>query len=94
MKKQLILFYIILTVCFVSCKVKNDRDTVVYVYQEPFSRDGGWETSTLTAQGIDVSLITQMIIKVKENIFKNIHGVLIIRNENLVLEEYFPWRCF
>jgi CubicO group peptidase (beta-lactamase class C family) len=94
MKKQLIIFYIILTVCFVSCKVENDRETVVYVYQEPISRGDGWETSTLTAQGIDGSLITQMIVKVKENIFKNIHGILIIRNENLVLEEYFPGDAF
>jgi CubicO group peptidase (beta-lactamase class C family) len=35
-----------------------------------------------------------MIIKVKENIFRNIHGILIIRNENLVLEEYFPGDAF
>jgi CubicO group peptidase (beta-lactamase class C family) len=94
MKKQLIIFYIILTVCFVSCKVGNDRESVVYVYQEPISRGDGWETSSLTAQGIDVSSITQMIVKVKENIFKNIHGILIIRNENLVLEEYFPGDAF
>jgi len=94
MKKQLIIFYIILTVCFVSCKVGNDEESVVYVYQEPVPRGDGWETSSLTAQGIDVSSITQMIVNVKENIFKNIHGILIIRNENLVLEEYFPGDAF
>jgi len=94
MKKQLIIFYIILTVCFVSCKVGNDPESVVYVYREPVPRGDGWETSTLTAQGIDVSSITQMIVKVKENTFKNIHGILIIRNENLVLEEYFPGDAF
>ena len=94
MKKQLIIFYIICALCFASCKVGNDHESVVYVYQEPVPRDDGWETSSLSARGIDSSLIAEIIIKVKENVFKYVHGVLIVRNEYLVLEEYFPGYTF
>jgi len=90
MKKQFIIFYIILAIFFISCEINNDQEPPVYVYQEPISRGDGWEPSSLSAQNIDVSLITEMIIKAKEDIFRNVHGILIVRNGKLVLEEYFP----
>lgn len=94
MKKQLFIICIILIACFVSCDVESVQKPPVYVYQEPIQIDDGWEVSSLSAQNMDVSLITEMIINVKENVLKNIHGVLIIRNEKLVLEEYFRGESF
>lgn len=94
MKKRLIIFHVILIVCFVSCEVETVQESPVYVYQEPIQTDDGWEVSSLSAQNINVSLITEMITNVKEDVFKYIHGVLIIRNGKLVLEEYFPGQAF
>ncbi|UCC39512.1 MAG: serine hydrolase [Candidatus Aminicenantes bacterium] len=94
MKKLLVIFYIISILCFISCEEEIGQKPPVYIYQEPIQIDDGWEISSLSAQNMDVSLITEMIINVKENVFKNIHGILIIRNEKLVLEEYFPGESF
>ncbi len=89
MKKRLIILYVILVACFISCEIEPVQESPVYVYQEPLQTDDGWEVSSLSAQNINVSLITEMITNVIEDVFKNIHGVLIIRNGKLVLEEYF-----
>jgi CubicO group peptidase (beta-lactamase class C family) len=89
MKKKIFYLAVIIILTFISCKTGQEQETAFYSYSEPTARNDGWEVSSLSAQGIDASLIHDMIIDVKENVLRNVHGVLIIRHERLVLEEYF-----
>jgi CubicO group peptidase (beta-lactamase class C family) len=89
MKKLFVLLFIILMLFFVSCKVKDLEQKLAYNYTEPPDRFDGWESSTLSAQGIDVSAIEEMIENVLNGVYKDIHSITIARNGKLVLAEYF-----
>ena len=94
MNKIIIIAFIILFSCFVVCDINDGQNSPVYIYQVPLPIADGWETSSLTAHAIDESLITEMITEIKENVFKNIHGILILRDGKLLLEEYFTGEAF
>jgi CubicO group peptidase (beta-lactamase class C family) len=55
----------------------------------PEKIDDGWETSSLTMEGLDSSKIIDMIYGIVSKRYKGIHSVLLIKNGKLVLEEYF-----
>jgi len=60
-----------------------------YIYQKPEEVDDGWETSSLTMEGLDSSKIRDMIYSIVNKRYKGIHSVLLVKNGKLVLEEYF-----
>ena len=60
-----------------------------YVYQQPVERGDGWSTASLTDYQIDLSLIVEMMNKAENKDFGDIHGIIIIKDGKLVLEEYF-----
>ena len=53
---------------------------------QPLKPGSGWPIS---AEAYDASLITQMNAKIAQNKFKNISGIVVIKNGKLLLEEYF-----
>ncbi|MCD4736502.1 MAG: beta-lactamase family protein [Bacteroidales bacterium] len=61
----------------------------VYYYETPKITNDGWNTSQLTNEGIDEGKITNLIENIKDGEHKDIHSLLICRNGNLILEEYF-----
>lgn len=60
-----------------------------YIYQEPEEIDDGWETSSLSMEGLDSSKIRDMIYSIMNRRYKGIHSILLVKNGKLVLEEYF-----
>ncbi|MEJ2164494.1 MAG: serine hydrolase [Desulfobacterales bacterium] len=60
-----------------------------YEYRIPEQLDDGWQTSSLVAEGVDSGQINEMIGKILEGDIDNIHGIVVIKNGKLVLEEYF-----
>lgn len=60
-----------------------------YVYDVPEETGDGWETSSLDAEGVDLERINELIRRILNKDFKNIHSVLLVKNGKLVLEEYF-----
>ena len=60
-----------------------------YTYQLPEKLNDGWQTSSLTMEGLDSSKITDMIYSIVNRRYKGIHSVLLVKNGKLVLEEYF-----
>jgi CubicO group peptidase (beta-lactamase class C family) len=56
--------------------------------QPPPDLGDGWNVSDLASENIDVSRIHQMVTNIYETP-DNIHSVVIIRNNKLVLESYF-----
>jgi len=68
----------------VACKRENN-----YVYKLPEQNDDGWDISSLQDSQIDSLPITQLVSKIKSNDFENIDALLIVKDGQLILDEYF-----
>ncbi|KPK87593.1 MAG: hypothetical protein AMS27_02070 [Bacteroides sp. SM23_62_1] len=60
-----------------------------YKYQIPEQTNDGWEVSSLSEVGMNVSVIEELTENIINNQYKGIHSMLIVRNGFLVFEEYF-----
>jgi len=71
-----------------SCEKFNDPSPN-YTYTIPDSGQDEFLVSSLEAEGIDEALITQMTNLIIREEYKRIDGLLILRNNRLVYENYF-----
>ena len=92
MKSKILSILIITGLLVCSCQTRDNQLT--YTYQVPPDIGDGWQTAHLNSHNIDLNTMEEMVSKVKNNVYKNIHGILVIRNNRLVLEEYFPGWTF
>jgi CubicO group peptidase (beta-lactamase class C family) len=61
-----------------------------YVYEVPEQTGDGWSTGHLSDFGFDLEPIRELFTLVQDGSYPNVHGVLIVRDAVLVVEEYFP----
>jgi CubicO group peptidase (beta-lactamase class C family) len=59
-------------------------------YAVPEKTNDGWETASLNSVHLDAGLIKELFERIGDNSYKNIHSVLFVKNDKLVVEEYFP----
>lgn len=59
-----------------------------YTYSQPKKLEDGWKTSSLKSQGVDSTLIYKFFNQIKTADHK-LHSVLLVKNNHLILEEYF-----
>lgn len=59
-----------------------------YSYQRPSQLDDGWKTNSLISKGIDTTLINKLFGQIKSGKNK-IHSVLLVKDNELIVEEYF-----
>ena len=59
-----------------------------YEYSQPQQLEDGWKTNNLKSQNVDTTLIYTLFtqLKNKEN---KVHSVLLVKNGQLIIEEYF-----
>lgn len=60
-----------------------------YTYHPPEQINDGIEVGTLDEVGIDGEMLAEAINKIYEGKYKEVHSILIYKDEKLVLEEYF-----
>jgi CubicO group peptidase (beta-lactamase class C family) len=60
-----------------------------YVYKIPIITDDGWEISTLTKEGVNSEYLDRLMADIFDGEYKDIHSILVVKNGNLVFEEYF-----
>ncbi|MCD0470582.1 serine hydrolase [Flavobacterium sp. JAS] len=60
-----------------------------YVYQQPKKDLDGLLTGPLDNTGLDKALLGEMMQKIVDGTYQNVHSVLIIKDGKLVFEEYF-----
>ena len=60
-----------------------------YAYEVPESLDDGWECADLAAVGIDRESIARFVDGIAQGRHDDIHSLLIVKDGQLVLEEYF-----
>jgi CubicO group peptidase (beta-lactamase class C family) len=65
-----------------------------YNYTMPEETGDGWETASLNSVGMNTSKIESLVNKIKSNTYEEVHSVVIIKNDKLVFEEYFPGHDF
>ena len=68
---------------------QNGVRLVKYTYNEPKSLNDNILCANLTSVGIDSLLINKLITKILNQEIPNIHSLLILKDNKLVLEEYF-----
>jgi CubicO group peptidase (beta-lactamase class C family) len=86
-----------LSMSFLSCG-DGKKPTAVndssYQIQIPEETGDGWETASLSDVGVNENLIVDMVERVRINLYQNVHSIVIVKDEKLVFEEYFPGHDF
>lgn len=59
-----------------------------YSYSQPKALEDGWKTSSLQSQNIDTARIYQLFSQLQYGENK-VHSVLLVKNEKILIEEYF-----
>lgn len=86
-----VFYIVILTVLVSACSgvsVKKDP-AVLYHYTVPEQTRDGWQTAPLSEVHLNESLLSELVQKIINDDYGDIHSILIIKNGKLVLEEYF-----
>jgi hypothetical protein len=81
-------------VCFLSLLSCEPVDPYDYVYSPPPALNDGLETASLAAVGMATGPIRAMMDHINGDGMHRIHDILILKNDKLVFEEYFPGYAF
>ncbi|MFC1938921.1 serine hydrolase domain-containing protein [Chloroflexota bacterium] len=84
--KKAILFISVLSLLFVSCQLEPPS---VYTYRPPENIDDGLSIGTLEEVNIDSVLIEKAVNRIYAGRYKEVHSMLIFKDDKLVFEEYF-----
>jgi CubicO group peptidase (beta-lactamase class C family) len=68
------------------------RDVPAYQYCVPEKINDGWETASLQSENLSADSIKDLIARIRDNTYKNIYSVVLVKRGKIVLEEYFPRR--
>ena len=60
-----------------------------YAYQAPTKIDDGWHVSSLAEEGVNDEIINDMTIAILAGKYPDLRSIVLIRNGNLIFEEYF-----
>lgn len=82
-------FVSLLSLFLMYCGSPDNIKTDSYEYQAPENIGDGLETSYLSSEGMDPLPIIDLIDAVYKGKYNRIQGILIAKNNKLVLEEYF-----
>ncbi len=63
-------------------------DQSIYTYTQPKEGDDGWKTNDLQSQKIDTTRIYKLFNQIL-NQKNKLHSVLLVKNDQLIIEEYF-----
>lgn len=67
----------------------NNLKNYKYTYHQPKNENDGLQTGSIDNTGLDKELLNQMVQKIVDGSYPNVHSVLIIKDGKLVFEEYF-----
>jgi CubicO group peptidase (beta-lactamase class C family) len=88
MNRKLDYFALLLVLCcavwVVSCAPEPG-----HVYQIPEQTNDGWATASLDDVGMNKELLGELIERIDRKEYRNVHGILIVKNGKLVFEEYY-----
>ena len=65
-----------------------------YVCATPPNVNDGWETASLSSVGINEELISFLADHINHGTYREVHSVVIVKDNKLVFEEYWPGHDF
>ena len=65
-----------------------------YLHSVPEEVGDGWETASLASVGMDVAPLSRMMDSIRSGAYEEVHSIVIIKDDRLVFEEYFPGHDF
>lgn len=77
-----LLMVLLCLACLVSCAPAP--------FRVPEQTDDGWQTGNLDQAGINPKKLRAAVDRVHDDVYQNIHSILIVKDGKLVFEEYFP----
>ena len=86
---SVLLLVLCCTVWLGSCTPEHE-----YVYRIPEQTNDGWATASLDDVGMREEPLGEMMKHIHSKEYQNVHGILIVKNEKLVFEEYFEGYTF
>jgi len=81
-----VLFIVLFTLLYIGC---NNEVFSQYIYRTPENINDGLEVGSLTGVRIDAQLIEKAVKKIDGGRYKEVHSMLIFKDDKLVLDEYF-----
>ena len=91
-KLILLVLFIVLFLFFSNCKEEITEPDLHY--KQPVTTDDGWETGTLSSVEMDKSFFEQLDLKIAIGNFGEVHSVIVVKNNRLVFEKYWPGHDF
>jgi len=73
---------------------QNNRNAISFGYKSPEVLQDGLTCSGLNQVRINTAVIEELTNKIISGKYKNIHSLLILKNNQLVYEKYFPEKIF
>ncbi len=70
-------------------RMVDNFENFIYQYKEPLKRRDGIETGHISRTALDTSLLREMMHKIVDGTYPDVHSVLILLDGRLVFEEYF-----
>ncbi len=65
-----------------------------YQYAQPVETDDGWATTSLSDAGLRKAEIGEAVERIKLGRYERVHGLLIVRDGKLAVEEYFRGQIY
>ena len=84
--KKAILLLSILSLLFVNCKSDPSSQ---YTYKPPVNINDGFDVGSLDEVNMESALIVKAANKIHGGLYKEVHSMLIFKDNKLVFEEYF-----
>ena len=91
MKKRFLLISIaaVLIGVGVYLAITLSQPSIPYIYQPPENINDGLNVGTLEEVGIDLELIQEAVNRINRGKYREVHSILVFKDDKLVLEEYF-----
>jgi CubicO group peptidase (beta-lactamase class C family) len=82
-------------ICFLSaCEDPVNPPYETYIYTVPEESSDGWETASLSSVGMNTDRLVTLVNRINVKLYREVHSVVIVKNDKLVFEEYFPGHDF
>lgn len=78
---------IVINICIIFF-IGTSYSQSTYKYAQPIETEDGWKTNNLDSQNINPNLIYKLFSQMKDGKNK-MHSVLLVKNNQLIIEEYF-----
>lgn len=96
---QSVIFLLLIFLLFFHCRKESstsfsNANSDGYTYQIPEQTNDGWNVASLHDVGINEQQIIEIVDKIQNDIYRDVHSVVIIKNGKLVFEKYFSGHDF